>query len=188
MEHGFELSADPDAHLTDVGDEVWGLILAHRTNVSQERTDYRASLATGYLLKRNAGPPTPLDTADDMDLKGLIAIGVELLWIGSSPRNQANNASSSSISNQNQQGQNAAAGQADPTPTLPTPNAAAVGSNIPKNTADSILRDYLGIYRGLGVLARARGLIGSKRGVVPWHVVVSKRGVEGLERVYGRLS
>lgn len=52
-------------------------------------------------------------------------------------------------------------------------------------TAENLLKDVLAQYRGLGLLAKLRGMRGTMHGVVPWHVVAAKRGVEGLSRVTG---
>ena len=34
-----------------------------------------------------------------------------------------------------------------------------------------------------GLLAKLRGLRGTRGGTLPWHVVAAKRGVEGLSKV-----
>lgn len=52
-----------------------------------------------------------------------------------------------------------------------------------RSTAENLLKEILGQFRALGVLARLRGMKGTRHGSVPWHVVAAKRGVEGLERV-----
>jgi mediator of RNA polymerase II transcription subunit 13 len=185
-EPNFDFQNDPDAHLIDIGDDTWGLILAHRTNVSGSMLEYRPSLSTGYLLRRNLGEGTPLDPDEDKGAVGYGLAAVHLLWIGSSPRQPPNNAQSQN-QNLNSNQHPPSSSPTDPTagpPTVPAGNGGNGGA-LPKATADSILRDYLGIYRGLGTLARARGLKGAKRGLLPWHVVVAKRGVEGLENVYG---
>jgi mediator of RNA polymerase II transcription subunit 13 len=194
-EPNLDLASDPDAHLVDVGDETWGLILAHRTNVSGSLTEYRPSLSTGYLLRKNNGPGIPLDTPTDAALQGYGLAAVHLLWIGTSPRapsqsssnqNQAQNQNQNQSQNQNSTGQNVPSSSPTDPPATPTIVPASNNSNaLPKATSDSILRDYLSIYRGLGTLARARGLEGTRRGLLPWHVVVALRGVRGLERVYG---
>jgi mediator of RNA polymerase II transcription subunit 13 len=190
------LSNDPDAHLVDVGDETFGLILGHKTNISGSLADFRPSLSSGYLMKTNVGSPTPLDDEEDRALKGPILVGVNLVWIGSSPRNNGGNAQSP----QTQQSPQQSLPSSSPTeqgtgnmpsqagPSTPTGGASTSSNNIPKATADGILKEYLTSYRNLGVLARARGLRGTKRGALPWHVVVALRGVEGLEIVYGRLG
>jgi mediator of RNA polymerase II transcription subunit 13, fungi type len=43
--------------------------------------------------------------------------------------------------------------------------------------ADAVLRDVMTWWRGLGTLARAKGM---KGGVVPWHVLASERATKGL--------
>lgn len=49
---------------------------------------------------------------------------------------------------------------------------------------DAALREVLGMYRRLALLARVRGLQDQK-GTVPWHVVVVVRVAEGLRRCAG---
>ena len=212
---GPDVSNDPDAHLVDIGDETWGLILGHRTNTTNSILDYRPSLSTGFLLKGNAASATPLDDPDESHLNGLILVGVKLVWIGSSPKPAT--AAAPQPTNQQQpphipiqspftfpQASSPSESAASPSmPVPPTPsapptpggqpqsgqlNTSTSGSSIPKVTADSILRDYLQVYRNLGVLARARGLKGTKRGTLPWHVVVAQRAVEGLEASYGTMQ
>jgi mediator of RNA polymerase II transcription subunit 13, fungi type len=196
-----DVCADPDAHLVDIGDEVYGLVLGHRVNVFPSLTDYRPSLSSGYLLKTNGGGSTPLDLKEDEELKGPILVGVHLVWIGArgananaaqqqqaqqqaqtqplaSPIDAATSAAtqqqSTALSNTNQN-------QNQP----PIPNN---GTTLSKAQNDNILRDYLAYYRNLGTLARARGLSGTLRGVLPWHIVAVLRGVNGLEGVFGDLT
>lgn len=45
------------------------------------------------------------------------------------------------------------------------------------------MREVLAQYRGLGTLARWKGVRGSRGGILPWHIAVAKRGVEGLGTV-----
>ncbi|KAJ4378021.1 mediator of RNA polymerase II transcription subunit 13 [Neocucurbitaria cava] len=54
-----------------------------------------------------------------------------------------------------------------------------------RSTAENLLREVLVQYRALGLLAKLRGVRGSRHGSVPWHVAAAKRGVGGLERVVG---
>jgi mediator of RNA polymerase II transcription subunit 13 len=217
---GPDISNDPDAHLVDIGDETWGLILGHRTNITNSIVDYRPSLSTGFLLKSNAAGMTSLDEPEDAQLKDLILIGVKLVWIGSSPKPPQAAQPQPNIQQQmspaplqsafsNLPGiplidATSSAGlmtmpPAVPATTTPTStqqhpqqlgvlNTSTSGNSIPKVTADSILRDYLQMYRNLGVLARARGLRATKRGALPWHVVVAMRAAEALESSYGTMQ
>lgn len=69
---------------------------------------------------------------------------------------------------------------------------------IHRSMADSILKDYLGMFRNLAELARVRGVgfgfgDGDGKGVegdgvLPWHCLVALRGVEGLEGVFGSVG
>jgi mediator of RNA polymerase II transcription subunit 13 len=207
-EAGPDVSNDPDAHLVDVGDETWGLILGHRTSVSNSIADYRPSLSTGYLMKSNTASMSLLDDNEESDLKGLILVGVKLVWIGSSPKPvpqpqqgqqppplsmQSPFITSASSPTEMAAGATLAIPPTPPATSTPGQqpwqlNTSTSGSSIPKVTADSILRDYLQIYRNLGMLAKARGLRGTKRGALPWHVVVAMRAVEGLEASYGTMQ
>ncbi|CAA9966100.1 Med13-C multi-domain protein [Pyrenophora teres f. maculata] len=54
-----------------------------------------------------------------------------------------------------------------------------------RTTAEGLLKEVLGQFRALGLLAKLRGMRGTRGGTVPWHVVAAKRGVEGLGRVGG---
>jgi mediator of RNA polymerase II transcription subunit 13 len=208
-ETGPDVSNDPDAHLVDIGDETWGLILGHRTNVSSSIADYRPSLSAGYLMKSNTTLATALDDHDEADIRRIVLVGVKLVWIGSSPKpapapQQQSQPSpmsfQSSFSALSSSPTDIGAGTGLSIPPTPPEtsapgqqppgqlNTSTSGSSIPKVTADSILRDYLQMYRNLGVLARARGLRGTKRGALPWHVVVALRAVEGLETSYGTMQ
>ncbi|KAF2139353.1 uncharacterized protein K452DRAFT_360587 [Aplosporella prunicola CBS 121167] len=60
-------------------------------------------------------------------------------------------------------------------PLTPHPQAA-------RSTYDGVLREFLVTYRGLGLLARLKGMRGTRGGAVPWHVCAAVRGVKGLER------
>lgn len=57
-----------------------------------------------------------------------------------------------------------------------------IGDGMPAwlqpRSPDAVLREVLSWYRGLGLLARVRGL--DKTGVVPWHVGVALKGAESL--------
>jgi mediator of RNA polymerase II transcription subunit 13 len=52
-------------------------------------------------------------------------------------------------------------------------------------TAENLLKEILQQFRGLGLLAKLKGVRGSRYGTVPWHVNAAIRGVEGLGRVCG---
>jgi mediator of RNA polymerase II transcription subunit 13 len=45
---------------------------------------------------------------------------------------------------------------------------------------DVLLREMLTYFRGLGTLARARGVVEREVDVRPWHVAVVEKGVRGL--------
>jgi mediator of RNA polymerase II transcription subunit 13 len=50
----------------------------------------------------------------------------------------------------------------------------------PRTFHDALLREILGYYRGLGTLARVRGLVGSVGDVRPWHIAAAEKAVKAL--------
>lgn len=51
-----------------------------------------------------------------------------------------------------------------------------------RESTDALMRELLEIYRGLSLLARARGMMDKGKELMPWHVLAALRGVEALER------
>lgn len=194
-----DTTEDTDAHLVDLNDETWGLIMSHRTNVAGSGVvgEYRPALSSGYILTM---PNILASGASQSSASGLVGqqapglVGVNLVWIGSSHKSSAAGAGAGGGENMGGRGTGMEG-------TSTNVNA------IPKFTADSILRDYLGVFRGLGVLGRARGVgggvgmgaMGGVEGVgaggggdgdlrgMPWHVAVALKSVRGLERGFGTL-
>lgn len=145
-------------------------------------------------------------------------VGVHLIWVGQPPRGVQAHQQAQQQAQHNQQGggpqQNpggqVGGGQAfspiDPLlPQTPVANSLAHDSGqrgtvsttnqpqIHRGMADSILKDYLVLFRNLAELARVRGVgCGGKgverEGVLPWHCLVALRGVGGLEGVFGNLD
>lgn len=141
-------------------------------------------------------------------------VGVHLIWVGQPPRGSAL-AQQAQQHQQNQQGagqqsQGGQAGGAQAFPLIDPSLPQTPGANTPANEAgqrgtvttnqpqihrsmaDSILKDYLVLFRNLAELARVRGITGAKgverEGVLPWHCLVALRGVEGLQRTFGNLN
>ncbi|KAK8157766.1 mediator complex subunit 13 C-terminal-domain-containing protein [Phyllosticta citrichinensis] len=52
-----------------------------------------------------------------------------------------------------------------------------------RTTYDTVLREFLIMYRNLGLLAKLRGMKGTRGGAVPWHVAAALRGTEVLEKL-----
>ena len=48
-------------------------------------------------------------------------------------------------------------------------------------SAEGVLREVLGWYRGLALMARLRGVKGAKDGILPWHVGIAVAGARGLD-------
>jgi mediator of RNA polymerase II transcription subunit 13 len=50
----------------------------------------------------------------------------------------------------------------------------------PRTFHEGLLREILGYYRGLGTLARVRGLVDSVRDVRPWHIAAAEKAAKAL--------
>lgn len=154
-----DLTNDPDAHLVDITDETCGIILSHRRNNSNNLTTYNPTLASGLLVKRgreHGGSVSPLPNfalAQHADEAPVGPLAAGFNLLWVGNTGKA------------------ASGEAS---TAVPPG---------RGTCESILREYLVMFRGLGLLARVRGVRGCRGGVVPWHVGVVVRGVGGLEGV-----
>ncbi|KAF1976923.1 hypothetical protein BU23DRAFT_626576 [Bimuria novae-zelandiae CBS 107.79] len=173
-------TSDPDARLVDLTDESWGIILAHRLHNSHSINEYRPALISGLLVKRGTSPAHPAPPSSPDPLPGPIIIGVNILWMGAvNPTRAATSPfpSSSDGISPGGQAQSPGPGQEPRYNSLtwtPTPQARAAAENL--------MKEVLGQFRGLGTLARLRGVKGSRHGAVPWHVAVALRGVRGLVR------
>ncbi|KAF3039676.1 mediator of RNA polymerase II transcription subunit 13 [Didymella keratinophila] len=214
---------DPDARLVDATDETWGVVLAHRLQNSNSTTQFSPALISGLIVKRgpsvSAGraPTSAAAESEAQQEQGLIAVAVNILWIGavgstraavspfpptpggSEPPNHPQAGSYLSHGQQQQQNtQNAGQASAPQTPTQggtmnggpthgPQQTSSLMWTPTPQTraTAENLLKEILGQFRGLGLLARLKGIRGTRWGTVPWHVAVAKRGVEGLSKVTG---
>ncbi|KAI9682368.1 MAG: mediator of RNA polymerase II transcription subunit 13 [Caeruleum heppii] len=114
------LEMDDNATITDMEDEVWAVVLSHRSHVHDSVVEHRPALASGYLVQRMGSG------ADEAPM----ALGVDLLH-GSRPY-------------------------------------------------EPLLREILAMYRGLGDLARIRGVTDGSKGVLPWHIAAAAKAQEAL--------
>jgi mediator of RNA polymerase II transcription subunit 13 len=153
-----EAVIDADAHLVDTTDDTWAIILAHRLNLKSGLREHRQSLASGLLIK--VPPPTssqnPFNAEEILDPSRVPCIAVHLLW----GRNQGK---------------------------LPDNQDKAWNhpSTVSKGLADSLLREFLILFRNLALLAKVRDIKDWKGGLVPWHVLIASKAVDGLDAVYG---
>ncbi|KAK7569712.1 mediator complex subunit 13 C-terminal-domain-containing protein [Phyllosticta citricarpa] len=96
----------------------------------------------------------------------------------------SSNSGSSGSSNNNNNGTGSAAGAG-----AAAGQGVGVGGVNPfanqaaRTTYDTVLREFLIMYRNLGLLAKLRGMKGTRGGAVPWHVAAALRGTEVLERL-----
>ncbi|KAF2279744.1 uncharacterized protein EI97DRAFT_413028 [Westerdykella ornata] len=180
---------DPDARLVDVTDESWGVILAHRLHSCHSTVEFRPSLVSGLLIKRGlpheTSPPPP--SVPDPEV-GPIVVGVNMIWIttvgnrtapispfptptdGVSPGGSQGPLGTGGPSSENQNRMSLI--------WTPTPQHRA--------SVENLMKDILTQFRGLGTLARLKGVRGNRMGTVPWHVAVAKTGVEGVARCFPR--
>lgn len=159
----------------------------------------------------SGGAPMSVASESEKDSEhGPIAVSVNILWIGAVGSTRAAQSPfpptpggsegpshpqpGSYLSHgSQQQHQGAAGGQGSNPPTPPTPTqgpqqtSSLMWTPTPQTraTAENLLKEILGQFRGLGLLARLKGMRGTRWGTVPWHIAAAKRGVEGLSRVTG---
>jgi mediator of RNA polymerase II transcription subunit 13 len=153
-----EIASDPDAHLVDATDETWGLVLAHRLVLRATAAGYHQSLSSGLLVKL----PPPAPTESPFGGPGAEIVRPDVVGCVAVHLLWAHNSAKS----QEQ-------------------HAWGHSSSVSKLHADGVLREYLAHFRGLALLARVRGVDDGRAGLVPWHVLVAVRAVEGLDAVYG---
>ncbi|KAF2202802.1 hypothetical protein GQ43DRAFT_368263 [Delitschia confertaspora ATCC 74209] len=181
-ENAIDPSTDPDARLVDVTDETWGIILSHRLHNTNSTVEFRPVLISGLLVKRGEEYSTSSSSFQIADHEcGPIVVGVNILWVGAV-------------------GSTRAATSPFPTSTTPGEGVSPGGMGVqwpPERsatswtwTADSqsrarvenLLKDVLGQYRALGLLAKLKGMRGTRHGTVPWHVAAALRGVKAVSR------
>jgi mediator of RNA polymerase II transcription subunit 13, fungi type len=153
-----EAAHDPDAHVVDTTDDTWAVILSHRLNLQTGPLEYRQSLSSGLLIKVPPATPTqnPFNPAEIADPSKVHCICIHLLW----GRNQAKSPDTQD-------------------------RAWNHPSAVAKGLADGLLREFLILFRNLALLAKVRDMRDWKAGLVPWHVLVASKAVDGLDAVYG---
>jgi mediator of RNA polymerase II transcription subunit 13 len=172
-------SADPEARLIDVTDETWGIILAHRLHNSNSTNQFSPALISGLLVKRGITHATSNSTHHPIPdpLHGPITVAVNILWIGAVGSTRAATSPFPPDS---------PGGSAPPSPAERSTSSLMWTPTVQtRSTAENLLKEVLVQFRALGLLAKLRGMRGTKHGTVPWHVAAAKRGVEGLSRVCG---
>jgi len=158
-----DVTNDPDARLVDITDETCGIILSHRRNNSNSLITYNPALASGLLVKRGREHGAAVSPLPDFSLAQKLGSGSDVVPVGP----LAAGFNLLWVGNTGK----VASGEA------------STAMSPARGTCESILREYLVMFRGLGLLARVRGVRGCRGGVVPWHVGVAVRGVRGLEVV-----
>jgi len=199
------MAKDPDAHLVDIADEVWGVILGHRLDGHLSMFEDRAPMLSGLLIRRNGHSSS--DEGDNAERAGPAAVAVNLLWAGANLRKQNMAATASGTPSAAQPQRQmpgpqartapmtpaaAAAASLDPSSAASSPTVSPTGgiagsvggpeSFPPRAVLENLFREYLTQYRGLALLARLKGMKGKNPGLVPWHVGVAMKGVEVLEK------
>jgi len=167
---------DPSTRLIDLTDETCGIILSRRLNVARAVIDYHPALASGYLVKRTGVSDTDVPAVLEVNI-----MAVDLVPAGTIPRGLKPNVP--------QQSASGIAGKATVFPLPVQEQVSAAGNEATRLAArqkryDVALREVLGMYRRLSLLAKVRGLQ-DQRVTAPWHVVVAMRVAEGLRRCAG---
>jgi hypothetical protein len=153
-----DAAGDTDSQLVDTTDETVAVILSHRPVVETGPDQYRQTLASGLLIKIPTQSPTqsPFDTDDYVHPSTVNCIALHLLW----GRNQGK-----------------------------SPESGEKAWNHPaavqKGLADSLLREFMSLYRNLALLAKVRDLKDGKGGLIPWHILLASRASKALDMVYG---
>ncbi|KAF2438252.1 hypothetical protein P171DRAFT_170845 [Karstenula rhodostoma CBS 690.94] len=184
VDNASDPATDPDAYLVDMTDETWGIILAHRLHNSNSTNEYRPALISGLLVKRGLSPSLTAPPFSPDAQTGPIITGVNILWMGTVnstraaaspfPAGSGDGISPGGASN---------VPPASPSPQEPRTNSLSwTPTPQARGAAENLMKEVLGQFRGLGLLARLKGVKGSKHGSVPWHVAVALRGVRGLSR------
>jgi mediator of RNA polymerase II transcription subunit 13 len=178
-------SVDPEARLIDVTDETWGVILAHRVHNSNSTNQFNPAVVSGLLVKRGETFATSSSTAHPFPdpETGPIVVGVNILWIGA--------VGSTRVATSPFPPTGPDSAPPSPGPSQEGPKGATCLNWTPtpqsRVTAETLLKEALGQYRALGLLAKLRGMRGTRHGTVPWHVAAAMRGVKGLGKVMGGL-
>jgi mediator of RNA polymerase II transcription subunit 13 len=184
-------SADPEARLIDVTDETWGIILAHRLHNSNSTNQFSPALISGLIVKRGETHATANSVHHPIPdpCLGPITIAVNILWIGAVGSTRAATSPFPPATDGVSPGGYAAGGNVPPSPSPTQERSTSSLMWTPtvqtRSTAENLLKEVLAQFRALGLLAKLRGMRGTKHGSLPWHVVAAKRGVEGLSRVTG---
>ncbi|KAF2026594.1 hypothetical protein EK21DRAFT_73799 [Setomelanomma holmii] len=184
-------AADPEARLIDVTDETWGIILAHRLHNSKSTNQFSPALISGLLVKRGETHATsnsihhPIPDPEP----GPIVISVDIVWIGAVGSTRAATSPFPPATDGVSPGGYAGGASAPPSPS-PTQERSTTSlmwtpTVQTRATAENLLKEVLSQFRGLGLLAKLKGMRGTRHGALPWHVVAAKRGVEGLGKVTG---
>ena len=196
---------DPDARLVDVTDETWGVILAHRLHNSNSTNQFSPALISGLLVKRGPSGSTggsPLEPIDSET--GPVTISVNILWIGAVGSTRAATSpfpptpGGSEPPSHPAPGSYLGAGAHPPPPATsasqpstptqgPQQTSSLMWTPTPQTraTAENLLKEILQQFRGLGLLAKLKGMRGTRHGTVPWHISAAQRGVDGMGKVTG---
>lgn len=184
VDNAADPSSDPDARLVDMTDETWGIILAHRLHNSNSTNEYRPALISGLLVKRGLSPNLPAPPFSPDAQTGPIITGVNILWMGTvNPTRAAASPFPAGSGDGISPGAAGNVPPASPSPQEPRSNSLSwTPTPQARGAAENLMKEVLGQFRGLGLLARLKGVKGSRHGSVPWHVAVALRGVRGLGR------
>jgi mediator of RNA polymerase II transcription subunit 13 len=146
---------ESDSQLIDITDETCAIIFSHRPIVEIGPDQYRQTLASGLLVK--IPPQTPTQNPFDTDdcLDPSQVNCIALHLLWGRSQVKA------------------------PGSSWNHPAA------VQKVLADSLLKEFMTLYRNLALLAKVRDLKDGMGGLIPWHILVASRGSKALDLVYG---
>jgi mediator of RNA polymerase II transcription subunit 13 len=182
-------ASDPEARLIDITDETWGITLAHHLHNSNSTNQFSPALISGLLVKRGETHLTSNSTHRPIPdpLPGPIVVAVNILWIGAVGSTRAATSPFPPAADGVSPGGYAASASAPQSPTQERSTSSLMWTPTvqTRTTAENLLKEVLVQFRALGLLAKLKGMRGTRHGSVPWHVVAAQRGVKGLSRVMG---
>ncbi|KAI0392275.1 hypothetical protein F5Y17DRAFT_477835 [Xylariaceae sp. FL0594] len=132
-------------------------------------------------FRDNSTPVVPENNATDSDADATLADATDQSWgVVLSHRLHNNSSSTTNLTDALISGyliKRGGARQEDP-PVLMEVNVVYYEGN--PRAYEPLLREMLTYYRGLGTLARARGMVDKETDVRPWHIAAAEKGVRAL--------
>ncbi|KAL2264674.1 hypothetical protein VTJ83DRAFT_7184 [Remersonia thermophila] len=185
------LDSNGDTTIVDTTETTWGVVVSHRLNNSPSLTDLNPALASGYLVKR-AGPrqddcPVAMEVNVIYGDTGAVSLPGAAGVVGPAAVPGGGGGAlpgAAGVPWSPRMGQAAAVGSGGGgvgvSVSSGVPGTGMVRVVASSTVYDALLREMLTYFRGLGTLARARGVVEKETDVRPWHVAVVEKAVRAL--------